>query len=246
MTATIGFNIKWKLTAFAGFFLPILISLGFWQLERAKVESYLSTQLQIQQGQEAMPISSVLAELYTKTKDQLQFQPVTASGSYMSNYYWLKEGRTIKGAKGFHVLMPMQLGNGPVVLVDRGWIAENKGQAIPFQTPTMSLKLMGYIDIPVETTNFQSQEKNQSTWPKYINDIDMKKMSAQLGKTIVPTMLVLNSDQNSAFIPAPNELTLNPARHRVYAAQWFALAMLLIVGWFYTNLGRQVADDKRA
>ena len=59
----------------------------------------------------------------------LRYRPVVATGEYMARWQILIDNKVVGGRAGFHVVTPLALADGRVVLVNRGWVAQGASRA---------------------------------------------------------------------------------------------------------------------
>src|SRR5690625_7825037 len=83
----IRFNLNWKITLFATLALPLLLSLGFWQLERASHKRAIEANFALRQS--APPLELDGATLANGEP----FQRVIARGQFDNEHTWRSEER---------------------------------------------------------------------------------------------------------------------------------------------------------
>ena len=110
------FDFEWRITVFTMLMLPLLLGLGFWQLDRAKEKVALEVSWDERQSQ---PPSS-LDELWGLSPDALAYLPVVVTGEFLQGQYYLLDNRIQGGTFGYEVLAVMRLDNSDdLVLVTR-------------------------------------------------------------------------------------------------------------------------------
>src|SRR5690606_11009039 len=121
---------NWKITLASGVFLPLLIGLGFWQLNRAQEKQLLLDQWYVQQALPPVTINNLDEiengnigseniegrNIEVRNKGTLVLQ-----GKFDQAQYWLLEHRFYKGKLGYEVLMVFHTMAGEHLLVNRGW-----------------------------------------------------------------------------------------------------------------------------
>ena len=99
--------------------LPVLLWLGFWQLDRAEQKQQLLHKFEAQQD-------APLIALQTLDKQQLldyRFRQVSAGGTYDAEQQILLDNQVVQGRAGFHVFTPLRLqASSAAILVNRGWV----------------------------------------------------------------------------------------------------------------------------
>ncbi len=109
------FKPHWAMTLLAVLCIALFLRLGFWQLERAGEKKQMIAALNVFTHQK--PVDWVPGHPFPG-----QYQPVRLQGRYMSRLLLL-DNQHYQHQFGYDVVSPLELADGRVVLVDRGWIA---------------------------------------------------------------------------------------------------------------------------
>jgi len=222
MTVRKALRRDWKLWTFCLLLLPFLLGLSLWQLHRAKEKEALLR---------AWAAGQVVRSADLRAGRPLPFgQPVVARGRYDNHFQWLLDNRTRDGQPGYEVLNLLRLGRGLGVLVNRGWIPAPtlRTQLPSFSTPQGAVKVQaraaGFPNPPV-----LSQTSPEPGWPRRVQALQAGGVKVR-GLTILPYILRLDDGgQPGAFRVDWPVLQVSPARHYGYAAQWFAMAAVLLI-----------------
>ncbi|MBK1872472.1 SURF1 family protein [Marinobacter sp. 1-3A] len=215
-------QLNWRLMVFTGAFLPLLVGLGIWQLNRAEEKQVLLEQWQ----QEAQNLD--WAEQVASGLDS--GRPITVTGLF-GEQSWLLDNRTRDGIAGYEVITAFHPLRGPAVLVNRGWIAAPRTRnQLPDVAPpegvfSISGRLNPYPEPPVLSTKTAVAEG----WPRRIQTLP-----AQVARVEIPELpdaiIRLNSSEQPGAYRADWEPDLmGPQTHYGYATQWFALALVLTI-----------------
>jgi cytochrome oxidase assembly protein ShyY1 len=207
------------------------VGFGFWQLDRHEQRQEFNSRLLARIDQPSVPIADVQAALASGTAvEDLEWRPITASGTYLPDEQLVVVNRSQLGRPGDNVVTPLQLEDGQILLVNRGFV--------PLGTPPPSLpgpevEVRGLIRVS------QVRQRGQLTDPSDIRltevqRIDIDRISEQLPATPVPFYLELEASRPSESTPFPEpvirpELSAGP--HLSYAMQWFIFALAVVVGW---------------
>lgn len=215
-------HFDWRLLVFSGVFLPLLVSLGVWQLNRAEEKQVLLEQWQ----QEA----ENLAWQDMVSGDLTSGRPVTLTGMYGSRN-WLLDNRTREGAPGYEVLTEFRPLEGPAVVINRGWVkAPRTRDELPdIATPEGIFTLEGRIsDYPVPPV-LVDQPATGDQWPRRVQSLP--KQAARLEIPELPDRIVRLSreGQPGAYRADWEPDLMGPQTHYGYATQWFALAVALTI-----------------
>lgn len=211
-------HFDWRLLVFSGVFLPLLVSLGVWQLNRAEEKQVLLEQWQ----QEA----ENLAWQDMVSGDLTSGRPVSLTGMYGSRN-WLLDNRTREGAPGYEVLTEFRPLEGPPVVINRGWVQAPRTRAeLPdIATPEGIFTLEGRIsDYPVPPV-LVDQPAAEDQWPRRVQSLS--EQAARLEIPELPDRIVRLSGegQPGAYRADWEPDLMGPQTHYGYATQWFALAV---------------------
>ncbi len=105
--------------------VPLLASLGLWQLDRADQKREIDKGVMQAQAREALDLNTFTGKgNINETSFSKEFyRAASLSGHYDNEHQYLLDNRTYKGKAGFHVLTPFLLDyTNQSVLVNRGWI----------------------------------------------------------------------------------------------------------------------------
>lgn len=212
----------WRLLLFTGLFLPLLISLGLWQLERADEKQVTLEQWEKQSGDLDWP-----AQLEAGLEAG---QPVTLTGQYAENT-WLLDNRTRDGAAGYEVLTLFSPDQGKPLVVNRGWVlAPRRRDELPaITTPPETVVLSGRLSEYPEPPVLMENSSEQTHWPRRVQALKQTDVEA-LGVSGAPLVLRLEGpDQPGAYRADWAPDYMGPQTHYGYAAQWFSLALALVI-----------------
>ena len=215
-------HFDWRLLVFSGVFLPLLVSLGVWQLNRAEEKQVLLEQWQ----QEA----ENLAWQDMVSGDLTSGRPVSLTGMYGSRN-WLLDNRTREGAPGYELLTEFRPLEGPPVVINRGWVQAPRTRAeLPdIATPEGIFTLEGRIsDYPVPPV-LVDQPAAEDQWPRRVQSLS--EQDARLEIPELPDRIVRLSGegQPGAYRADWEPDLMGPQTHYGYATQWFALAVALTI-----------------
>ncbi|MFO7893773.1 MAG: SURF1 family protein [Longimicrobiales bacterium] len=234
----------------------VCIRLGIWQLER-RAERQARNAL-IAERMDAPPVMLERAPMDTAG---LAYRRARLAGAVDDDRAIVLAGRSRNGAPGVHVLSPVRLGGG-AVLVNRGWLpapdaatadlgpvriegaVQVEGVLVPFPD----------VDLDTEPDGFRTR------WFR----VDGSAIRAQYPYPVAPLYLVATARPEpvrsgpgtpgagmdsarapgDAVGPVPLEPpTVEPGPHLSYAIQWFSFAAIFLIGWIVLLLRRPGPGD---
>jgi len=229
--------------------LSCMLFLGFWQLQRAELK--IMMQKAAQQAAQAPAVELSLVENIDRSA--VRYERVSLSGIYEHTRQLLWDNRTHKGVAGYEVIVPLNLDDGRLALVNRGWLAVGASRqqlpdvALPAVAIGVPVSVQGYLSQP--SKGFASGDALQAgePWPKRLQYFDYDAIGQALGRVVVPAViqaqsLSIDAKTPTLLTPRPEWLVANwqpaasgPAKHYSYAFQWFAMALALSVIFVCVN-----------
>ncbi|MDY6841710.1 MAG: SURF1 family protein [Pseudomonadota bacterium] len=212
----------WRLLVFSSVFLPVLVSLGVWQLNRAEEKQNLLDQWQQDAGN--------LAWRDMVSGNLTNGQPVTLTGLYGSRN-WLLDNRTREGAPGYEVLTEFRPLDGPPVVINRGWVLapRTRDQLPDIETPEGIFTLKGRIsDYPVPPV-LMNQPAADEQWPRRVQSLSEQAARQEIPELPGRIVRLSGERQPGAYRADWEPDLMGPQTHYGYATQWFAMAVALTI-----------------
>ena len=210
--------------------LALLCGLGRWQVQRGLDKAALQAQFLEAGTHEAV-------ELDRNLPSQTH---AFARGTYDSQHQLLLDNQSRHSQPGYEVLTPLRLASGDVVFVNRGWLKASPDRK---QLPLLPLVVgareargiwrgLAQPGLRLKTNNCAA-----SGWPRLVEYPTAGDLKCALGTPVLDGQLLLDPDQPDGFVREWNPAgEFPPMRHYAYAAQWFALALTLLVLFIKFNL----------
>jgi surfeit locus 1 family protein len=224
-------NFSWqpnaRLLLFAALMMPLLLSLGYWQLDRAEEKRQILAEFV---GNQQMP-PAALAEL--DAERNLQYRAVQLHGKLDATRRLLLDNRVRNGRPGyevFEVLTP-RVGSHKV-LVNRGWVqASLDRNQLPEVAPlTGEVRLSGSLYRVLEGgIQLDDGIDIVSNWPARVGWVSAARAKRLFGEEIFAYQLRLDSDSPGALQTGWPTVAIQPEKHTAYAVQWFVMAMVLLI-----------------
>lgn len=221
--------------------------LGVWQFaRRAEARAEID---RIDANYDAVPsaLDDVLRKLDGFDKSQ-KWTPVLLEGRYLTGDQLLVRNRPFNGQPGFAVITPLQLEDGRVFIVDRGWVPTGDKQDAPDRVPsapsgpvTVIARLKaGEPAIAGRSTVAGSGQIQTINLPSIADLLDAPTFTGAYGMVVSESPAVAQMPVSAAR-PIRDE-----GPHLSYALQWYVFALLAFValGWALRQEYRFVnADD---
>lgn len=218
----------------------LLITLGSWQLERARYKEQKAN-LYHQSAEESG------VDFLSDPTDAPRYTPVSTAGEFVGAPILLLDNRSLNGRVGFQALAVFQVATVKRrVLVNLGWypLGYTREDLPTVLIPSGFLTVKGKLDFPPEKVVRLGPDDPPSgdTW--VIQAIEIDALSKRLGYALEPYVVLLDPASkfggNKHWKPV---YTVTPAKHRGYAFQWFALAFALVVLFFISNSKKVNSKD---
>lgn len=226
------------LAAAAG--IALTLALGNWQLKRGHEKSELKTRIDQLAKEPAINVPAV--ELNAQ---DVQLRRVEARGTFEPKYAVFIDNRVRHGMAGYHVVMPLKLGDGSrYVLVNRGWVAGtgDRNRLPEVKTPAGVVTVNGLALVP--SKRFIELSGKTAEGPVWQN-LTLERYRQAMPIPIQP--FVIQQDQAGATDDGlvrewdPPDLGID--RHYGYAFQWFALAAAILVFYLVANVKRKTEKE---
>jgi surfeit locus 1 family protein len=215
-------------------FIALFVHLGFWQLARAEEKKALVSAYERQAKQ--APIVWDHKKPYPE-----QYQKLKLQGIYLAHQFFL-DNQHMQHKFGFHILSPLLMDDGTVVVIDRGWVpGDPTRRSLPsIQIPTGKHWLEGFVYYPSKNKWLQGPtvEERQPN-ATILEWIDIKKLSQVLQKRVYPFIIRLDKAGAYGFVREWTIVSMPAHRHLGYAVQWFALALVVFILFVALNLKKQ-------
>ena len=230
----------------------LCIRLGVWQLDRR------ADRLQRNQAvAERMADEPVALSVAPTDTTGLTYRRATVSGPVDNERSIILAGRSRNGAPGVHVLAPVRLTPG-AVLVDRGWLPAPDAATVDLSAVRLvePVRAEGVL-VPFPDVDLgRSADGFRTQWFR----VDGDAIRRQYPYPVSPLYLVATAPVRPAAAPdGPADATgdtlragapvppgpphLEPGPHLSYAIQWFSFAAIFLIGWIILILRRPSRDD---
>ena len=222
------------LAAAAG--IALTLALGNWQLGRGQEKTALKARLEQLAREPAINVST--REL---AAPDVELRRVEARGTYEPKYMVLIDNRVSHGVAGYHVVMPLRLGDGSrYVLVNRGWVAGTRDRSrLPeVKTPPGTVSVSGLAVVPGKRFfEISTKVAEGNVW----QNLTLERYRQAVPIAIQP-FLIQQDQQDAAGDGLIREWLppdLGADTHYGYAFQWFALSAVILIFYLVTHVRRK-------
>jgi surfeit locus 1 family protein len=212
------------------------VRLGFWQLDRLHQKRERNTRLQERMASPPVALTSIPHDSTGWLERTVQL-----SGVLDHDRSIVLPGRAFRGTPGVHVLTPLLL-EGGAILVDRGWLPAADGATVDLDAivPPPALAATGVVlPFPGEepgARRFEAPEpQNRASaggFRRVWFELDPTAMRNQFPYPLAPFEVQLLPADGTPTYPVRMEMPpLDEGPHLGYAIQWFSFATIAVGGW---------------
>lgn len=214
-----------------------LFSLGLWQLKRLDERQAFNATVEQRFDEPVVPLDALIpdgivndSEEVTELANSIEWRAVTVSGTYLPEYEVRVVNRSQNGRAGDNLVVPLQLDDGRVLLVSRGFVP--LGVDDP-KVPSIVIEVTGRLHPSQERSLLGAKDPAEGVLTE-IQRIDLSRLDPQIPGDLLPVYMDLLSSvpPESRGIPEPVIAPdLSEGNHLSYAIQWFTFALAVVAGW---------------
>ncbi|MFK5949655.1 MAG: SURF1 family protein [Methylococcales bacterium] len=212
----------------------LLVSLGFWQLDRAEQKKDYFKKQQLAANKVILQLTADI------DMEKSQYSKTEITGHFESAKQYLIDNQMVNGQAGYFVMTPFKIdGAYNSVLVNRGWVKLNKDRRvlpdIAINDTTRTIK--GRINhFPVVAYRLAGAEIPTNGWPSVVQVVDIKILSDKIGYPLLPFQIEMDKTMSGGYSRDwRNKHIMPPEKHIAYAVQWFGLAITLTILFIVFN-----------
>jgi surfeit locus 1 family protein len=221
----------------------LLLGLGTWQIERLGWKESLIAERQAAASAPPIDIPPVPNPAHA-----LEFRRVKATGVFLNDHELYLHAIAEDGQVGYHVITPLRLAGGSILLVDRGFVPEDR--KAPQSRSAGELKgdaaVTGFLRRPPAGKPGWFVPDNgaaRNEW--FFVDIPAMTSAARL-EGVLPFYVEADQSPNPGGLPTGGQTRLElPNNHLQYALTWYALAAGFAVIYIRV-IRRRLAEEGRS
>ena len=203
--------------------LALLISLGFWQLDRADEKRAIEDQIASANSGDVEIVAS------TEFLKEKEYYHVRLQGSYIDDKQFIYDNQIVDQISGYYVLTPLVLkGDSKAVLINRGFIPWNgrRDKLADIDIAGKLTEVKVQISKPVKRMELEASELT-GDFPVLIQALDLDEMSTIASLDFASVIGLLSPESDNGFVRQWEPYTGSIERHIGYAIQWFLMALVL-------------------
>jgi cytochrome oxidase assembly protein ShyY1 len=207
--------------------IVLMINLGLWQLRRLDERQAFNAEVTSRIDLPPAPLEDVLAGA---APGDVEWRTVAASGTYLPDEELRVVNRSQGGVAGDMVVTPLQLSDGRILLVERGFVPLNADVA---PAPAGPVDVVGRLRPSQERRRGQLSDAATGDLTE-AQRIDIARLAPQLPGPAVPMYVELTVSDPPEAGPFPQPVTvpeLGEGPHLSYAVQWFIFSAAVAAGW---------------
>ena len=207
--------------------IVFLMSLGFWQLDRADQKRTIEASIQ--------KANTGVVELIVNQNELLskEYYEVRLQGSYISDKQFIYDNQIVDQVSGYYVLTPFVLtGESNAVLVNRGFIPWNgrRDKLADIDVDSASREIKVQVSNPIKRIELKTSDISNQ-FPVLIQTIDFDVIEEISSTSFVDIIGLLDPSSADGFVRKWEPYNGSIEKHIGYAIQWFLMAFVLgIIG----------------
>jgi surfeit locus 1 family protein len=222
---------RWLPTIAAFAAIVLFVIAGNWQHRRMLEKEAMQARIDAAAAIAPVPLPSS-----TAVWSDWRYRQVEVSGVYDAKHQILLDNRVHEGRVGFDVVTPLDLTDGRVVLVDRGFVpAGPTRRELPSPPPPAGhVKVNGRIDIPPQDY-FELGNRSAPTGPVW-QHLDPARFAKATGIVVLPIVVDATGAGDEGLVADWRLPDLDPERNLSYMLQWYAFAAMAAGLWAWFTL----------
>ncbi len=209
------------------------VRLGFWQLNRLAERRAANAKLASRLSMPATPALEAMRDTAAAA-----YRRVTLTGTFDFDNEVSLASRTREGSPGANIITPLRVpGTDTAVLINRGWVYAADAMSVDFarwREPN-DAAVTGYL---LEIARGGRGTVSARSSPRVVRRLEYDSLTKRLPYPIAPFILVATANRSSESPAASRDSTparlppplLDEGPHLGYAIQWFAFAVIGLVG----------------
>ncbi len=221
--------------------LPLFMSLGSWQLDRAEQKRTLHGEFEVRQA--ANEINLNREDALRNNFDELHWRKVTIEGVFSGDTNVLLDNQVQGGVAGYFVYTPFMLKQQDVwVLVNRGWVPAGASRENPPEIAVEDelLQITGSVKAPPKTGILLAENivEQLGEGIARVQKLELAGIETALNLELLPYVIRMAPESPAGFARFWRAPGSGEEKNLGYAFQWFAMAVVILVIYLILNIKR--------
>jgi surfeit locus 1 family protein len=214
-----------------------LFGLGIWQLRRLDDRQSFNAMVEQRFDEPAVPLDMLIPEGIVNDSvgagelaGSVEWRAATVSGTYLPEYELRVVNRSQNGRAGDNLVVPLELDDGRVLLVSRGFVP--LGVEDP-AVPALSIEVTGRLHPSQERSLLGAKDPAEGVLTE-AQRLDLSRLDPQIPGDLLPVYMDLLSSMPPETPGVPEPVIapdLSEGNHLSYAIQWFTFSLAVLAGW---------------
>lgn len=216
-------------------------SLSYWQTQRARQKEAIEVKLSNHEKIPAIPLPE------SADINQIEYARVILTGEFDPHWPIYLDNRPMNGVAGIYVLMPFKLQNrNKYVLIARGWIPRNNQSRVAikhYETPSGVIQIEGTVKATSGHV-FQFGQSASLQPGALVQNLEIATFAKASNLPTYPFIIEQTKGSEDGLKRDWPRASLGSVRHRGYAFQWLALAVMALIFFLVTSFSKR--DGKKS
>lgn len=206
--------------------IVLLMSLGFWQLDRAQQKKDIQLQRLAASNKPLLAIDA--SQILNK-----HYHNVILSGRYITDKQFIYDNQVLQQKAGYYVLTPFLIdGSNKAIIVNRGFVAWQQGYREVNKDIGVNTDNTEIVAQLIPTPGKRLELDNSDTTAKFplmIQAVNIDLMSNLIERELINSFALLSPDADNGFLRQWQPSSAGVSKHIGYAIQWFLMAFILFI-----------------
>ena len=214
--------------------LPAFQALSNWQWHRLQDRQAANVLIQEQIDKEPVAIDELIvtADGATTVPDDFQWRTIEMTGVWQTENQVLVRKKSLESDLGLWVVTPLELVDGTIVMVNRGWTAAANSAVdspVVADVPTGTIEVLGRLRENTPRTKPAPTDLPDGQVDRII-PLEIVDSPETLSNAYVEMTASRPESKSSDIrtLPAPE---VTEGAHRSYAIQWLFFEIMTVIGW---------------
>jgi cytochrome oxidase assembly protein ShyY1 len=205
----------------------LFVFLGVWQFNRNTHKHQIEVR-------EKAAYAAPAPDVTTGGGNHADGSRVEASGTFDGSHETVLRNQVKNDNVGVDVLTPLRLSDGSAVLVDRGWVRASASSGVSTDPPPSGTAVVHGLAHATNPLSAQDTVNHLPDGRLAVPRVDLAAIGRTLPYPLLPVWIEAQAIQpaphgNAPSLPQPPPP--DPVNHMEYAIEWFAFALIPLVGW---------------